>query len=63
MSDTPNHTSAKAEIQRLLAEADDETKKVIDQVVKLERGKLYQRNPNKSAIARDIAEIVRTAVQ
>ncbi len=60
---TPQHETVKVEIQRLLENADEDTRKVIELVTRLERAKLYQRNPNKSAMARDVAEIVRQVVQ
>ena len=60
---TPEHRTVKAEIRGLLENADDDTRKVIELVTKLERGKLYQRAPNKTAMAREVAAIVRQVVQ
>lgn len=60
---TPEQRAAKSEIQALLEQADADTRKVIELVTKLERAKLYQRSPNKTAMAREIAEIVRQVVR
>lgn len=60
---TPEHRTVKAEIQELLEEADDDIRKVIELITRLERAKLYQRTPNKTAMAKEVADIVRQVVQ
>jgi hypothetical protein len=60
---TPEHRNVKTEIQALLENADDDIRKVIELITRHERTKLYQRTPNKSAMARDVAEIVRQVVK
>jgi DNA-binding protein H-NS len=59
---TPEHQNIKTEIQRLLDQADEDTRKVIELVTRLERQKLYQRNPSKAEMTREIAAIVRKVI-
>lgn len=63
MDDPADIKSTADEIRRMLAEADADVRRVIEEVTKIERATIRQKHRNKSALSRQIADAIRRGVK